>query len=114
MCYKDNDKKMQLCKHEQNYKNYRKCTDCSAGTRRHEGGIASNRTEEWYGEFISGLVHTARHARGDGCALGTVEVLIVYSFIINVMLIIVEFTSKENKQEIRLFSWYDLLTQVKS
>ena len=30
--------------------------------REHEAGIASNRILEWYGEAISNLVHTARHA----------------------------------------------------
>ncbi len=30
-------------------------------TRLHEGGIASNRTSAWCGEYVPGLVHTARH-----------------------------------------------------
>ncbi len=30
-------------------------------TRLHEGGIASNRASAWRGEYVPGLVHTARH-----------------------------------------------------
>lgn len=69
MCYKGDNKKMQLRKPEQIYKSYLKY-GLTAATRGHEVGIASNRREERYGEYFFGLVHTARHARGDGCASG--------------------------------------------
>ncbi len=35
-------------------------------TRLHEVGIAGNRSE-CYGEYVPGLVHTARHTMGVGC-----------------------------------------------
>jgi len=69
MCYKGNYKKMQLRKYEQNYKSYRKYGLFTV-TRGHKVGIASNRREECYGEWFFSLVHTARHARGDGCTQG--------------------------------------------
>ncbi len=38
-----------------------------SATRLHEVGIASNRRSECYGEYVPGLVHTARHTMGVGC-----------------------------------------------
>ncbi len=35
-----------------------------AATRLHEAGIASNRESECRGEYVPGLVHTARHTMG--------------------------------------------------
>ena len=37
-----------------------------SATRLHEVGIASNRRSECYGEYVPGLVHTARHTMGSG------------------------------------------------
>ena len=37
-----------------------------AATRLHEVGIASNRRSACYGEYVPGLVHTARHTMGVG------------------------------------------------
>ncbi len=38
-----------------------------SATRLHEVGIASNRGSECHGEYVPGLVHTARHTMGVGC-----------------------------------------------
>ena len=35
-----------------------------SATRLHEAGIASNRESECRGEYVPGLVHTARHTMG--------------------------------------------------
>jgi len=90
----------------------------SAVTREHEVGIASNRIEEWYGEYFSGLVHPARHARGDGCILGTMKDLINknYMLLLNLcrLKIGLDNPKKLYKKIWWLLSWYDLLTQVKS
>ena len=37
-----------------------------SATRLHEVGIASNRESECRGEYVPGLVHTARHTMGSG------------------------------------------------
>ncbi len=38
-----------------------------SATQTHQVGIASNRGSECHGEYVPGLVHTARHTMGVGC-----------------------------------------------